>query len=208
MTVTAAAYDYRGEVAAAVVAGKVAGASAGWRPLGRLLVAALDPRDVAVDVVSWVPADARRRRQRGFDHARLLAEPVAAAADCPCRRLLTARPGRPDQSSLPAADRRRLPDAVFVPAARLSGQVVGLVDDVLTTGATARAAARALAHAGAGDVHVLVLARADRHRPEDVCSTRRMRGERSAAADRPAAGSAGRPTDRHERWLTPRASPP
>jgi predicted amidophosphoribosyltransferase len=68
---------------------------------------------------------------------------------------------RPPQAGLSASARRKNVSGVYrarLPQA-LRGGVVLLVDDVLTTGATADAAARALLAAGAGAVDVLTLAR-------------------------------------------------
>ncbi|HEX2192585.1 MAG TPA: hypothetical protein VHH09_05285, partial [Acidimicrobiales bacterium] len=46
-----------------------------------------------VDVVTWAPTSAIRRRRRGFDQARLLARAVARRAGVPCRSLLRRAPG-------------------------------------------------------------------------------------------------------------------
>ena len=61
---------------------------------------------------------------------------------------------------LSEADRADNVEGAFEAAGRLQGEAVLLVDDVLTTGATARAATAALRSAGAGRVEVLTLARA------------------------------------------------
>jgi predicted amidophosphoribosyltransferase len=68
----------------------------------------------------------------------------------------------PPQTGLSAAARRRnVRDAFAVRRrAQVAGRVVVLVDDVLTTGATASACARALRDAGAAEVRVLTVARA------------------------------------------------
>lgn len=164
---TVAAYRYEDAVAHTVVAAKARGAWAGWVPLGERLgavVAAVAARwDDDVDAVTWLPADRVRIRRRGVDHARLLAGPVAAHLDIPLVGTLVARPGRPDQARRAHADRRVLAAGAFEPRRRLGGTRILLVDDVLTTGATAAAAARALRSAGAGEVRLAVLARAGEH---------------------------------------------
>ena len=106
-------------------------------------------------VVTWVPTTSARRRERGFDHAELLARAVARLLTRRAIRLLRRGPGGP-QTGLAAAERRLGPELVarsHVPASVL------LVDDVATTGATVGAAARALRDAGATSVRVLTAAR-------------------------------------------------
>lgn len=147
---TTAVFDYRGPLAAAVVAGKLAGAHAAWPLFGSLLAdrVALDPP--AVDAVTWVTTAGLRRRRRGFDHAERLARPVAA------------RLGLPLVATVTAAARRGRPDR-FVAVRPLPGTNLLVVDDVLTTGTTAARVGRVLRAAGAGSLHLAVLARAGSH---------------------------------------------
>ena len=147
---TYAVFDYQGPVAAAVVRAKIGGARSAWPRLAQLLADRLpaDPPDV--DVVTWVTTPDARRRQRGVDHAFVLAAGVATALDRPLLRLLDAAP-RPA-----GGDRYRARGA-------LPGTNLLLVDDVLTTGATAARAAGALRSAGAGTIALAVLARAGSH---------------------------------------------
>lgn len=114
----------------------------------------------AVDVVTWPPTSAARRRRRGYDQAELAARAVAGHLGRPARPLLR-REGGPPQTGRSAADRRDGPrfTARRGAAARVAGARVLLVDDVVTTGATLRAAARVLAELGADEVHGLALAR-------------------------------------------------
>ena len=106
-------------------------------------------------VVTWVPTTAERRRARGFDHAELLARAVGARLRVPTRSLLGRGAG-------PAQTGRSRQLRVEGPALRargaLAGQSVLLVDDVLTTGATLQAGARAVRVAGSGSVLGLVAA--------------------------------------------------
>ena len=104
----------------------------------------------AVDVVTWVPTTPGRARGRGFDQAALLAEALAARSGLPCRRLLRRAPGAP-QTGRGRADRLDGPTLLAVGA--VEGASVLLVDDVVTSGATMTAGARALRRAGAREVH-------------------------------------------------------
>lgn len=111
-----------------------------------------------LDVVTWAPTTPDRRRRRGFDQAELLARGVARRLGRPCRRLLVRYPG-PAQTGRTRVERRRGPS---LHPCRPAPASVLVVDDVLTSGATASAAAWALRSAGASRVVVLVAARTPR----------------------------------------------
>jgi len=103
-----------------------------------------------VDVVTWAPTTAARRRARGFDQAELLARGVAGHLEVPCRPLL-ARAHGPPQTGRSRAERRVGP-AFTVRGGAVAGLRVLVVDDVVTSGATLSAAATALRAAGATSV--------------------------------------------------------
>ena len=108
-----------------------------------------------IELVTWVPTAPARRRRRGFDQAELLARAVARRLRRPCRPLLRRLPG-PAQTGRPLSERRRGPS--FVARGPAPSRVL-LVDDVVTTGATTTAAARALREAGAVQVQLVAAAR-------------------------------------------------
>ncbi|MCA1690749.1 MAG: ComF family protein [Acidimicrobiales bacterium] len=109
----------------------------------------------SVDAVTWVPTTPARRRQRGFDQAELLARAVARRLRRPCRPYLRRVPGRP-QTGQALAERRRGP--TFRARGRPPARVL-LVDDVVTTGATAASASRTLRQAGVREVLLVAAAR-------------------------------------------------
>lgn len=125
----------------------------------------LPPRETdATMVVVPTPTTAGRRRSRGYNQAELLAGEVAARLGLELRpSLVRAADGR-SQTALTPAERRENVRGVFAPAAgrgaRVEGEDVLLVDDVLTTGATAGEAASALTTMGARSVTLLTFARA------------------------------------------------
>lgn len=97
-----------------------------------------------------VPLAPARRRERGFNQAELLASGIAERTGWPVGKVLTRRPGGRRQARLSRRERRENVRGRF----RAEAPAVGgeppavIVDDVLTTGATAAACARALSDAG------------------------------------------------------------
>ena len=133
----------------------------GWRGVGSALAAAIAAvGPPPADVVTWVPLARRRRAERGFDQARVLAKALAAQLDLPAGAYV-----RRVHTTPPQARRNRderllaMKDAFRCIPGRIAPPRVLLVDDVLTTGATASACADALADAGAREVHLLTACR-------------------------------------------------
>ncbi|MEY2588932.1 MAG: hypothetical protein QOJ67_916 [Acidimicrobiaceae bacterium] len=134
--------------------------------LASALASLVDAR--AVDVVTWVPTTAARRRARGFDQGELLARTVARRLRRPCRALLRRGPG-PAQTGRSALERRRGP--ALLATSRAAGARVLVVDDVVTTGSSITSAARALRAAGAAEVTALAAARTPLKRPHGSSDT-------------------------------------
>jgi len=105
-----------------------------------------------------------RLRERTYNQSLLLARVLGRHWQLPVasRLLLRSRPTLPQQG-LPAEERRRNLRGAFALRRELEGERVLLLDDVLTTGATARECARVLLAGGAGEVAVAVLGRARRN---------------------------------------------
>ena len=143
--------------------------SAKW-PFGRLLAELLaqsvqhnfDNGLDRPDALVPVPLAKRRLRQRGFNQAAMLARWLGAGLDLACdERLLLRTQDTDAQQELNADARRKNLRHAFalMPEASIRGRHLALVDDVLTTGATAQALARLLMEAGAARVDVYCLAR-------------------------------------------------
>lgn len=128
------------------------------------------PSIESVELIVPVPLSRRQLFLRRFNQAALLAQALGrctgrpVAPDLLVRTRTTAR-----QSSLSASERARNVRGAFAVRRgreeRLAGKAVLLIDDVLTTGATAAACATALFAAGAREVDVLTLARTVRATP-------------------------------------------
>jgi competence protein ComFC len=121
------------------------------------------------DVVVPVPVHALRLRERGYNHAELIARPLARSLGLPCRSylLVRSRP-RPDKLRLTLRERWRSVRGAYTirHGQRVDNLRILLVDDVLTTGATLDACSRALRKAGAARVAALTVARAIPRREE------------------------------------------
>jgi hypothetical protein len=115
--------------------------SEGWHP--------------GLDVLTWAPTGAARRRRRGYDQAELLARAVGRRLGVRARRLLV-RVG--DHAAQTGRSRQqRLVGPTFVAIGRVPHRVL-VIDDVVTTGATFAAARTALLVGGAHRVHCLAAA--------------------------------------------------
>jgi competence protein ComFC len=115
-------------------------------------------KELDADWVTFVPSTHRSIAERGFNPAEELARSLAPLLRLPCRGLLHKGRETADQAGLGRDERRRNLSGAFR-ARPVRGRIV-LVDDVMTTGATADGCARALRDAGASDVMVLTFARA------------------------------------------------
>jgi ComF family protein len=106
-----------------------------------------------------------KRLQRGFNQSELLARDLSRRTGVPVLQAVRRRRKTAAQAGLTHAQRRKNVHGAFaVPRPdRVKGLSLLLVDDVLTTGSTVNACAKALKQAGAGRVCVLTLSRAERH---------------------------------------------
>ena len=106
------------------------------------------------DVVTWAPTTPQRRQERGFDQSELIARHLASRMGVGHKRLLR-RENNGRQTGSGREERLARPS--FVSRPRLQGKSIWVIDDVMTTGATMRAAAEALVQANAAQVTCIAL---------------------------------------------------
>ena len=141
------------------------------KPLGRLLASAL-PREQGFDAIVPMPLHWRKRWRRGFNQSALLSREIGRRTHVPVTNALRRVKDTAAQAGLTNAKRRLNVSGAFRArnTTALRGKRVLLIDDVMTTGATAASCARALKMAGAAEVTLLTLARADRRIDFDLLS--------------------------------------
>lgn len=155
----AAPFLYGGPVGDAIHRLKYRGRREVAGELGSLVATSCRHLVDAADVIAPISLHPSRRRERGFDQALLLARAIARQTGRPLRPDLVRRTREtPRQVGRDRDERERNLAAAFE-ASPAKGLVVALVDDVVTTGATAGAAARAVLDAGAARVVVVAVAR-------------------------------------------------
>lgn len=114
------------------------------------------------DFIVPIPLHWKKRYERGFNQAERLARGLSKAAAIPLNAKLLKRVlPTPTQTRLSRAERQANVRKAFAyrPAEPLRGERLILIDDVLTTGATASTCAKVLKDNGAGDVDVWTVAR-------------------------------------------------
>ena len=129
-------------------------------PLARALADAVLGRGTPLpDCLCAMPLGPLRQRHRGFNQAQEIARRVAEQVRLPLRAALVRTRETPAQAGLSLRERARHVRDAFRATEPLQGLAVAIVDDVMTSGATLAAAARAARAAGAVRVEAWVVAR-------------------------------------------------
>lgn len=139
----------------------------GMKPLGRTLAHLMHralPVDESFDAIVPVPLHWRRKWERGFNQAEVLGRHLGEWRRTPVLNALRRERATATQATLAVAGRRKNVAGAFClrRGADVAGKRVLLIDDVMTTGATAGVCASVLKRGGAKTVSLLTLARVDR----------------------------------------------
>ena len=141
-------FEHGGEIRDAILQLKYEGKKQVSRALAEM--AAKDVRQMeSCDVLTWAPTTGQRRQKRGFDQSELIARHLASQLGMRHKRLLR-RENNGRQTGSGRDERLARPS--FVSRPQLHGKSIWVIDDVMTTGATMRAAAEALVRANASRV--------------------------------------------------------
>lgn len=162
-----AVWYYEDPARASVRRYKFAGARHYAACYGRLLALQLQQRHSEdFDLLTWVPISRLRKLRRGYDQVELLARAVGKELGIKPVRLLKKIRNNPPQSGISGdAERRANVLGVYrlVKGADVADKRILLLDDVITTGATAGECARVLLTGGASQVHFGAVACARHH---------------------------------------------
>ena len=160
----AAVWYYEGNVRNSLLRFKFGGTRCYAKSYGRLLAMHLQQEyPEGWDILTWIPVSSRRKRKRGYDQVKLIADAAGRELGMKPTPLLKKIRHNPPQSSLSDASHRSanvLGAYRVIDPKLIAGRRILLLDDILTTGATASECARVLKAAGAKEVHCAAMAAA------------------------------------------------
>ena len=156
-----ALWYYEGNVRRSILRFKFYNARSYAETYGRMLAMKLLQEEIPFDVLTWAPISALRKWRRGYDQVELIAKAVGQQLGIEAVPTLKKVRHNPPQSGLGDASQRRA-NVLGVYRAldedRLRGKRILLLDDIMTTGATAGECARILLTAGAKEVYCATVA--------------------------------------------------
>ena len=158
-----ALWYYEGDVRRSILRFKFYNARSYAETYGRLLAMKLLQEETEFDLLTWAPISRMRKWRRGYDQVELIAQAVGKELGIAPVATLKKRRNNPPQSGIRDAARRRA--NVFgvyqvLDPQQISGKRILLLDDIMTTGATAGECARMLLTDGAKEVYCAAVASA------------------------------------------------
>lgn len=154
-----AVFEYVDKVSAVIKRYKTANAKYLAKPLAMFLAKKYFELDWSVDSVVFVPLHPNAERKRDFNHAKLLAEEFCKISNLPLDQNLIKVKDTKKQTDLDYLGRQSNIEDAFKYKGECAGKNMLVIDDVLTTGATANTIAFELKRKGAKHVYVLTVAR-------------------------------------------------
>ena len=153
---------YMGDVRKSLLRFKFRGATLYAEAYGKILAACIrDHIDVQYDIVTWVPLSEKRKRERGYDQAKLVAVATASELETELTETLRKPKNIRAQSELKGKDERVANiDGAYeaVDSELLRDKCVLIIDDIITTGSTLEECAKTLLAAGARSIVCAVVA--------------------------------------------------
>ncbi len=162
-----AVWYYEDKVRRSILRYKFGGRRNYAQSYGRMLAMAVQQAQLQIDFVTWIPISTKRLRKRGFDQVELLARSLCRELGMePVATLQKVHDNPPQSHITGSAERRANVLGVYqaLEPKDLAGKRILLLDDIITTGATAGECARVLLTAGAKEVHCAVIAAARQHK--------------------------------------------
>lgn len=155
-------FHYEGDVRNAIIRYKFAGLDKYAFDFAKFLEVCVEKNlDGEYDIISWVPLSKKRKRRRGYDQAKRLAEELSVKLGRNCvRTLIKCRDAAPQSRQTNASSRKaNVLGAYKIAGTDVAGKRIIIIDDVFTTGSTVSECARILKTAGAEKVFVVTLAK-------------------------------------------------
>lgn len=145
----------------AVLKFKYGGAKTFAKPLARYLSLKFSTSDILADIATFVPMPKEREKKRGYNQSYELCKEFSIFTEIPFYSCLERTKNSERQTTLNKADRKKNLKGSFRSINKdvFKNKIVLLIDDVVTTGATADECAKTLINAGASEVNVLSIAK-------------------------------------------------
>ena len=162
-----ALWYYEGSVRGSILRFKFHNCRSYANTYGRLLAMKLTQEEMKFDILTWVPISRMRKWRRGYDQVELIANAVGAELDVTPFPTLKKLRNNPPQSGLTGAPQRRanvLGVYRVLDPDQIAGKRILLLDDIMTTGATAGECARMLLTYGAKEVYCAAVAASSHQR--------------------------------------------
>ncbi|MBR6779366.1 MAG: ComF family protein [Clostridia bacterium] len=154
-----AVFDYTDMIVGLVHKFKYNNKSFLFEPMSNFMTEKLSTWGIEPDIITFVPLHKNKQKSRSFNQAELLAKSIAEKFDIKCIGLCEKIVDNYSQASLNFKDRQEnVKDAYkFINRHKqeVKNKIILLIDDIMTTGATADEISKVLLNAGAKEIYVL-----------------------------------------------------